>query len=87
VEIETEDGRTGLGETFRGATAVETVLHDQVAPWLIGRDAQHIEAVSRHLTTSYLGFNSASAEVRGRHGYRAGREPRHRHQHPAGHQL
>ena len=64
VELETEDGLTGLGETFRGASAVEAVLHDQVAPWLIGRDAQHIEAVSRHLTTTYLGFNSASAEIR-----------------------
>jgi len=64
VEIETEDGLTGLGETFRGASAVETVLHDQVAPWLIGRDARHIEAVSRHLTSTYLGFNSASAEIR-----------------------
>lgn len=64
VEIETDDGLTGLGETFRGASAVEAVLHDQVAPWLIGRDAQHIEAVSRHLTGTYLGFNSASAEIR-----------------------
>src|ERR1700712_1603791 len=64
VEIETEDGLTGLGETFRGASAVEAVLHDQVAPWLVGRDARHIEAVSRHLTTTYLGYNSASAEIR-----------------------
>lgn len=64
VEIETDDGLTGLGETFRGASAVEAILHDQVAPWLIGRDARHIEAVSRHLTTTYLGFNSASAEIR-----------------------
>lgn len=64
VEIETDDGLTGLGETFRGATAVEAVLHDQVAPWLIGRDARHIEGIARHLTTTYLGFNSASAEIR-----------------------
>jgi L-alanine-DL-glutamate epimerase-like enolase superfamily enzyme len=64
VEIETDDGLTGLGETFRGAGAVEAVLHDLVAPWLIGRDARQIEAVARHLTTSYLGFNSASAEIR-----------------------
>lgn len=64
VEIETDDGRTGLGESFRGAQAVEAVLHEQVAPWLVGRDARHIEAVSRHLLTPYLGFHSASAEVR-----------------------
>ena len=64
VEIETDDGLTGLGESFRGAEAVEAVLHEQVAPWLIGRDAQHIEAVSRQLTSPYLGFNSSGAEMR-----------------------
>jgi galactonate dehydratase len=64
LEIETEDGLTGLGESFRGAQAVEGVLHEQVAPWLIGRDARQIEAVSRYLITPYLGFNSAGAEIR-----------------------
>ncbi len=64
LEVETEDGLTGLGESFRGAEAVEAVLHDQVAPWLIGRDARHIEAVSRHLMTPYLGFGSSGAEIR-----------------------
>jgi L-alanine-DL-glutamate epimerase-like enolase superfamily enzyme len=64
VEIETDEGLTGLGESFRGAQAVEAVLHEQVAPWLLGRDARRIEAVSRQLLTPYLGFHSASAEVR-----------------------
>lgn len=64
VEIETDDGLVGLGESFRGAHAVEAVLHDQVAPWLLGRDARHIEAVSHQLMNPYLGFHSASAEVR-----------------------
>jgi galactonate dehydratase len=64
VEIETDEGLTGLGESFRGAQAVEAVIHEQVAPWLLGRDARRIEAVSRHLMTPYLGFHSASAEVR-----------------------
>ncbi|WP_338665217.1 mandelate racemase/muconate lactonizing enzyme family protein [Pararoseomonas sp. SCSIO 73927] len=64
VEIETEEGLTGLGESFRGAQAVEAVLHEAVAPWLIGKDSRRIEQVSRHLMTPYLGFHSASAEVR-----------------------
>ncbi len=64
VEVETDEGLTGLGESFRGAEAVEAVLHEQVAPWLIGRDPRQIEAVSRHLMTPYLGFDSAGAEVR-----------------------
>lgn len=64
VQVETEDGLTGLGESFRGAEAVEAVIHAQAAPWLLGRDARRIEAISRHLLTPYLGFHSASAEVR-----------------------
>ena len=64
VEIETDEGLTGLGETFRGAAAVEAVLHAEIAPWLLGRDARRIEAVSRQLLTPYLGFNSTSAEVK-----------------------
>jgi galactonate dehydratase len=43
---------------------VEAVVHETVAPWLLGQDSRRIEAVSRHLTTPYLGFHSASAEVR-----------------------
>lgn len=64
LEIETEEGLTGLGESFRGAQAVEAVIHEQVAPFLLDRDSRRIEAVSRHLMTPYLGFHSASAEVR-----------------------
>ncbi len=63
-EIETDEGLVGLGESFRGAQAVEAVLHETIAPWLLGRDARRIEAVSRHLMTPYLGFASASAEIR-----------------------
>lgn len=64
VEIATDDGLVGLGESFRGAAAIETVLHEQIAPWLIGRDARHIEAVSRELLGPYVGFGSSSAEIR-----------------------
>ncbi|MBV8913129.1 MAG: mandelate racemase/muconate lactonizing enzyme family protein [Acetobacteraceae bacterium] len=64
VEIETGEGLTGLGESFRGAPAVEAVIHDQVAPWLLGKDSRRIEPISRHLLTPYLGFHSTGAEVR-----------------------
>jgi len=64
VELETEEGLTGLGEAFRGAQAVESVLHEQVAPWLLRQDARRIEGISRHLLTPYVGFGSSSAEVR-----------------------
>ena len=64
LEIETDEGLTGLGESFRGSQAVEAVVHEQVAPWLLGKDARQIEGVSRYLMNPYVGFNSSSAEVR-----------------------
>ena len=64
VEIATDDGLRGVGETFRGAATVEAMLHDQIAQWLLGRDARRIEQISRHLLTPYLGFHSTGAEIR-----------------------
>jgi galactonate dehydratase len=64
LEVETDDGLTGLGESFRGAQAVDAMIHEQIAPFLLGRDARHIEAVSRHLVNPYVGFHSSSAEMR-----------------------
>ncbi|MFO0186888.1 MAG: mandelate racemase/muconate lactonizing enzyme family protein, partial [Alphaproteobacteria bacterium] len=64
LEVETDDGLMGLGEAFRGAAAVEAVIHESVAPFLLGRDARQIEGISRHLLTPYVGFGSSSAETR-----------------------
>jgi galactonate dehydratase len=64
VELETDEGLVGLGESFRGAPAIEAAIHDQVAPWLLGRDSRRIEAISRYLTTPYIGFHSSGAEIR-----------------------
>lgn len=64
LELETSDGLVGLGETFRGAATVETCLHAELAPWLLGRDARHMEGISRHLLAPYVGYNSSGTEVR-----------------------
>jgi L-alanine-DL-glutamate epimerase-like enolase superfamily enzyme len=64
VRLHTDEGRTGLGETFMGAAAVEAYLHESVAPKLVGRDPRHIEAIGRDLT-NYLGWRSAGVETRG----------------------
>ena len=64
LEIETDEGLTGLGESFRGAQATEAAIHESIAPYLLGRDSRRIEAASRHLTTPYVGFGAASAELR-----------------------
>ncbi|MCU1293681.1 MAG: 2-oxo-3-deoxygalactonate 6-phosphate aldolase and galactonate dehydratase [Bryobacterales bacterium] len=64
LEIHTDEGLKGLGETFFNAGAVEAYLHDDAAPALIGRDALAIDAISRDLV-GYVGFRSTGAEARG----------------------
>jgi L-alanine-DL-glutamate epimerase-like enolase superfamily enzyme len=64
VEVETAEGLTGLGESFRGAAAVEGQVHELVAPYLLGRDSRRIEEIHRFLTTPYVGFGASSAEMR-----------------------
>jgi len=64
ILIRTDEGISGLGETFMGAAAVEAYIHETVAPKLIGRDALQIEAINRDLI-GYLGWRGAGVETRG----------------------
>jgi len=64
VRVHTDEGVTGLGETFMGAAAVEAYVHETVAPKLIGRDPMQIEAINRDLI-GYLGWRGAGVETRG----------------------
>lgn len=64
VEVTTDEGITGLGETFFGARAVEAYIHETAAPILIGRDPLEIEAIGKALA-GYLAFGGAGAEMRG----------------------
>ncbi|RVT83187.1 mandelate racemase/muconate lactonizing enzyme family protein [Rhodobacteraceae bacterium CCMM004] len=64
VHVETDAGVTGLGETFFMAGTVETYLHEEVAPRLIGRDPLQIDLIAADLT-GYLGFRSTGVEMRG----------------------
>ena len=64
VEVETDENLVGLGEAWRGTAAIEAVIHNDISPWLIGQDSRRIEFISRTLMTPYIGFHSASAEVR-----------------------
>jgi len=38
AQVHTDDGLVGLGETPRGALAIEGQIHDLVAPYLLGKD-------------------------------------------------
>jgi L-alanine-DL-glutamate epimerase-like enolase superfamily enzyme len=64
VLIHSDDGVTGLGETFFGARAVEAYVHETAAPLLVGRDPLAIDAIARRLT-GYVGFASSGVEMRG----------------------
>jgi len=64
VRVETDEGVTGLGETFFGARAVEAYIHESVAPYLLGKDPLQIDRHARGLT-GYLGFSSTGVETRG----------------------
>jgi galactonate dehydratase len=64
LQVHTDQGLTGLGETFFGASTVEAHVHDYIAPRVIGRDPLEIDKLSADLV-GYLGFRSSGAEVRG----------------------
>ena len=65
VRVHTDEGLTGLGETFFGARAVEAYLHESAAMTVLGRDPLAIERIGRDLTP-YIGFAGTGAETRGR---------------------
>ena len=64
VRIYTDDGLIGLGETYYLPRAVSAVIHDLLAPLLIGRDAVDIENHWNNLFSlvNFCGF--AGAEMR-----------------------
>ena len=64
ILVHTDEGITGLGETFFGAETVEAYIHEYVAPRAIGRDPLQIDLLAADLV-GYLGFRSSGAEVRG----------------------
>ncbi|MGK9051945.1 mandelate racemase/muconate lactonizing enzyme family protein [Neorhizobium sp. CSC1952] len=64
LRIHTDEGIIGLGETFRGADAVATYLHAEVAPALIGKNPLEIDRISKLLTETYVGFRSSGVEIR-----------------------
>lgn len=64
VQVTTEDGRVGLGETFRGADAVATCVLTDVADQVLGADAREIDRISKLLTEPYVGFRGSGVEMR-----------------------
>ncbi|MEM7408263.1 MAG: mandelate racemase/muconate lactonizing enzyme family protein [Pseudomonadota bacterium] len=65
VQLHTDTGLTGLGETYFGARAVEAYIHESCAPQLLGADPLAIERIGQQLTP-YCGFTGTGVESRGR---------------------
>lgn len=64
VQLHTDDGLVGLGETYFGARTVEAYLHETVAPFILGESADDPERHGESLV-GYVGFSSSGAETRG----------------------
>ena len=65
LRIHTDAGIIGTGETFWAPGPVASYLHDNVAPYLIGKDPRDIELHDRTLGSVYVGARDSGAEVRG----------------------
>lgn len=64
VQIHTDEGLVGLGETFYAVAPVAAHIHETCAPWLLGRNPLEIDRISHHFLNTYLGFNSVGVEMR-----------------------
>jgi len=63
IEIGTDAGVYGIGESYYFGRTVATFVDEFVAPTLIGLDPANIEGISRKLTT-YIGALSSGVEMR-----------------------
>jgi L-alanine-DL-glutamate epimerase-like enolase superfamily enzyme len=65
VEVHTDDGLVGTGETFFGVQAVHSYIQETAAPYLLGKDPRDIERHWRELYGYYVRFGGVGAETRG----------------------
>ena len=63
VLVHTDEGLTGLGETFFLARTVEACVREHVAPRVIGEDPRDIVRLATKLSP-YVGYRSSGAETR-----------------------
>ncbi|MFN2464233.1 MAG: mandelate racemase/muconate lactonizing enzyme family protein [Candidatus Dormibacteria bacterium] len=64
LQVHTDEGPIGLGETFWGADAVQAYVHETMAPQVLGRDPLRIGEHARRLQ-GVLGLNGTGVETRG----------------------
>jgi L-alanine-DL-glutamate epimerase-like enolase superfamily enzyme len=64
VQVHTDEGVVGLGETFFGARAVEAYQHESAAPYMLGKNPLQIDRHARALR-GYVGYGGSGVEMRG----------------------
>ena len=62
--VHTDEGLSGLGESFFGAKAIEAYIHETLAPIVLGRNPLEIDRLARDLVP-YVGYRSTGVEMRG----------------------
>ncbi len=65
VEVETDDGITGLGESYYFASSLAHFTQEFAAPQILGKSPLDREEISKSLTT-YVGYNGSGIETRTR---------------------
>jgi galactonate dehydratase len=64
VQIYTDGGLIGLGESCKSTDATVGHIHQIAAPYLLGKDPLQIERHNAYLLQPICGFSSTSAEIR-----------------------
>ena len=65
VEILTDEGIVGLGETYYFGSTVAHYINDFAGPAILGKDPLNREEIAKTLTT-YVGYNGSGVETRAR---------------------
>jgi galactonate dehydratase len=65
LQVHTDEGFVGLGETCIGPATVEAHIHETIAPYLVGKDPLLISQHWHDLSGAFLGYQGTGAETRG----------------------
>lgn len=65
LQLHTDEGLVGIGESYFDPAPTETHIHERIAPYLLGREAREVNRHYAHLV-GYLGQLGSGAEQRGR---------------------
>ena len=64
LEVHTDEGLMGLGESYFGATLVEAYVDEVAPPYLLSKDTLHIGKHAKELN-GYLGYSSSRTQAKG----------------------